>query len=53
MFAISKALYLGPFWVNFSTLLRNALDFQWYDCGLKLPNLVFGTPTKNVQISLF
>jgi len=25
-----KSLYLGSFWFNFSTLLRNALDFTWY-----------------------
>ena len=36
----AKSLYLEPFWVYFSTLLRNALDFQWYPMVLEI--LKFG-----------
>ena len=25
-----QKVFLGPYRVNFSTLLRNALDFQWF-----------------------
>ena len=38
----AKSLYLGPFWVNFSTLLRNALDFQWYPLWLWFKIAKFG-----------
>ena len=42
MFATSKPLYFGHFWVNFSTLSRNALDFQWYPLWLWFKIAKFG-----------
>jgi len=37
-----KSLYLGSFWFNFSTLLRNALDFTWYPLWLWFKIAKFG-----------